>query len=145
MARCSMLQFTAKQNFIRISERMKDRFTNRNPPSKLTPGQTWISSRQQQYPDRKETDLTKLQPFVITWQTHIKNARCPGKKISKEGKGVRLWTMMLIRDHYWHDLFSQNGRIKLHDNYYICYQRLNEKVVAQLVINLHALQPLRIN
>ena len=33
MARCSMLQFTAKQNFIRISERMQHGFTNRIPPS----------------------------------------------------------------------------------------------------------------
>ena len=66
---------------------MQHEFTNRIPPSKFTPGQTWLSPRQQQDPDRKETDLTKLQPFVITQRTHIKNARCPGKKISKEGKG----------------------------------------------------------
>ena len=90
--------------------------------------------RQQQDPDRKETDLTKLQPFVITKRTHIKNARCPGKKISKVGKGLTLLTMMLIRDHYWHELFSQNGIINFHDNYYICYQRLNEEVVAHMVL-----------
>ena len=89
---------------------------NRIPPSKLTTGQTWLSPRQQQEPDRKETDLTKLQPFVIKQQTHIKNARCPGKKISKEGKGVTLLTMMLIRGHYWHELFSQKEEIKLHDS-----------------------------
>ena len=87
---------------------------------KLTPGQTCPSPRQQQGSDRKEMDLTKLQPFIITQRTHIKNARCPGKKISKEGKGLTLLTMMLIRGHYWHELFSQNGIIKLHDNYYIC-------------------------
>jgi hypothetical protein len=87
MARCSMLQFTAKQKVIKSPERMQHEFTNRIPPSKLTPGQTWLSPRQQQDPDRKETDLPKLQPFVITSRTHIKNGRCPGKKISKEGKG----------------------------------------------------------
>ena len=66
---------------------MKHGFKNRTPLSKLTPGQTGLSPRQQQYSDRKETYLTKLQPFVITSRTHIKNGRCPGKKISKEGKG----------------------------------------------------------
>ena len=104
---------------------------NRIPPSKLTPGQTWLYARQQQDPDRKETDLTKLQPFVIKQRTHIKNARCPGKKISKEGKGVTLLTMMLIRGHYWHELFSQNGIIKGHDNSYIRYQTLNDGVESQ--------------
>ena len=116
MARCSMLQFTAKQKVIRSLEHMQHEFTNRIPPSKLTPGQTWLSPRQQQNPDRKETDLTKLQPFVITQRTHIKNTRCPDKKISKKGKEVTLLTMMLIRGHYWHELFSQNGEIKLHDS-----------------------------
>ena len=89
-----MLQFTAKQNVIRSPERMQHEFTIAIRHPKLTPGQTGLSSRQQQYSDRKEMDLTMLQ------RTHIKKARCPGKKISKEGKGVRLLTMMLIRGHY---------------------------------------------
>ena len=46
-----------------------------------------INSWQQQYPDRMAMDLTNLQPLVITWRTHINYARCPGKKISKEGRG----------------------------------------------------------
>ena len=66
MERCSMLQFTAKQKVLRSPERMQHEFTNHIPPSKLTPGQTRLSPRQQQDPDRKEMDLTKLQPFVIT-------------------------------------------------------------------------------
>ena len=56
------------------------------------------------------------------------------KKISKEGKGVRLLTMMLIRGHYCHELFLQNRIITFHDNFYICYQRLNEEVVAHMVL-----------
>jgi hypothetical protein len=57
MARCLMLQYTAKQIFIRTPARMQHGFTNRILPSILTPGQTFLSPRQQQYPDRKKVDL----------------------------------------------------------------------------------------
>ena len=87
MARCSMLQFTAKQKVIRSLERMQHEVTNRIPPSKLTPGQTWLSPRQQQDPDRKETDLTKLQPFVIKQRTHIKMQDVQVKRLVKREKG----------------------------------------------------------
>ena len=113
MARCSMLQFTAKQNFTRTPACMQHGFTNLIPPSQLTPGQTWQFPRQQQYPDRMAMDLTKLQPLVITWRTHINYARCPGKKISKEGRGKTVDyvvhkrpIMALIIFPKWENLFT---------------------------------------
>ena len=52
---------------------------NRVPTCKYAANQPWLAPRQQQFPDRKVTDLTKLQPFGITCWTHIKKARRPGK------------------------------------------------------------------
>jgi hypothetical protein len=116
MTRCSMLQFTAKQNCIRTPACMQHGFTNRIPSSWLTPGQTWLSPRQQQYPDRTAMDLTELQPFVITWWTHVNYARCPGKKISKEGWGKTVDYVVHKRPIMALIIFSQNGRINLHDD-----------------------------
>ena len=64
---------------------------NRVPNSKYVPNQKWLTPRQQQFPDRKVTDLTKLQPFGITCWTHIKKARRPGKSdINPRGEQGRL-------------------------------------------------------
>ena len=88
------------------------------------------SPQQQQFPDRKVTDLTKLQPFGITCWTHIKKSRRPGKSdINTRGEQGRLvgydddQNPLLARIY-----FPQTGIFELHDNSYICYQTLNDEL-----------------
>ena len=79
MSRCQMLQFNCEEELWQDSRSHAVWLLNRVPTSKYVPDQRWLTPWQQQFPDQKLTDLTKLQPFGITCWTHIKNARRPGK------------------------------------------------------------------
>ena len=103
---------------------------NRLPPSKFTTDQPWLSPQQRQFPDRKVTDLTKLQPFGITCWTHIKKARRPGKSDSnpRGEKGILVGYddeqgPLLARIY-----FPDTGIFELHDNSYIRYQSLHAEL-----------------
>ena len=91
MSRCQMLQFDCEEELWQDSRSHAVWLLNRVPNSKYVPDQKWLTPRQQQFPDRKVTDLTKLQPFGITCWTHIKKARRPGKSdINPRGEQGRL-------------------------------------------------------
>ena len=63
MSHCQMLQFESEEELWEDSRSHAVWLNNRLPPSKFT---------NDQFPDRKVTDLTKLQPFGITCWMHIK-------------------------------------------------------------------------
>ena len=93
--------------------------TKSSPQQQVCPRPKWLTPRQQQFPDRKVTDLTKLQPFEITCWTHIKKARRPGKSdINPRGEQGRLVGYddddqgpLLARIY-----FPQTGVFELHNN-----------------------------
>ena len=82
MSRCQMLQFDSEEELWEDSRSHAVWLNNR-----------LAISRQRQFPDRKVMDLTKLQPFGITYWTHIKKAGRPGKSDSspRGGKGDFSW------------------------------------------------------
>ena len=91
MSRCQMLQFDCEEELWQDSRSHAVWLLNCVPTTKYVPNQPWLTPRQQQFPDRKVTDLTKLQPFGITCWTHIKKARRPGKSdINPRGEQGRL-------------------------------------------------------
>ena len=130
MSRCQMLQFDSEEELWEDSRYHAVWLINRLPPSKFTDDKPWLSPQQRQFPDRKVTDLTKLQPFGITCWTHIKKARRPGKSDSnpRGEKGILVGYddeqgPLLARIY-----FPDTGIFELHDNSYIRYQSLHAEL-----------------
>ena len=79
MSRCQLGQFDMDEEYWEDARSHGSWLYNRVPPAKIIDGEPWLSPRQRQYPDRKVTDLTTLQPFGTVCWTHIKKERRAGK------------------------------------------------------------------
>ena len=130
MSRCQLAQFGMEEEYWEDARDHAAFLFNRVPPSHYVPGEPWLAPIQRQFPDRKVTDLSKLQPFGIQCWTHIKKARRPAKSdINPRGEEGVLVGYDDTQGPLLARIYFPSTRVyELHENGYVRYQDIQHMI-----------------